>query len=224
MDSKAVNREIRSAIWPLLKHQGFSTFSARTAWRHEEQKIDVVNFQSFNSYNADVLGVTTFSFALNLGSYLRYVPPQWPPKKIKDGVAYPAEYECQFRGGLPRSVSQPLNKNNHIWYVEPNGRNLAWCIQDVVHKVPEILKWFSHLADKTAVLRILLEEESRMSSLWGFGNKLSPIRSYLTAYVALNLDNESLADQEFGKAVASGCFTNLFSSIEGARFRAVRSV
>jgi hypothetical protein len=221
MDSKAVNREIRSAIWPLLKQQGFATFSTRTAWRHGDQKIDVVNFQSFNSYNADVLGITTFSFAVNLGTYLRYIPPQWPPKKIKDGVPYPAEYECQFRGALTRSLSQPQNKHSHIWSVDPNGRNLGWCINDVAQKVGDVLAWFGHLEDKTAVLRILLEDGERMPTLWGFGNKPSPIRSYLTAYLAMNLGNEALAKREFEKAVASGCFANLFSSVQGARFRAL---
>src|SRR5687768_5994644 len=114
MDSKSVNREIRRAIWPLLKAHGFAEISARTAWRHSDQKIDVVNFQSFNSYNAGVMGVTTFSFAVNLGGYLRYVPPQWPPKKIKNGVPYPAEYECQFRGSLSRTLSQPRNAHSHV--------------------------------------------------------------------------------------------------------------
>lgn len=86
MDSKAVNREIRRVIWPLFKAAGFSSNTTRTAWRHTADKADVINFQSFNRYNADVLGITTFSFAVNLGCYLRYVPPQWPPKNVKAGV------------------------------------------------------------------------------------------------------------------------------------------
>ena len=124
MDSKAITER----FWPLLREHGFARTSSRTAWRHGAQKIDVVNFQSFNSYNAEVLGVTMFSFALNLGAYLRYVPPQWPPKKVKEGVAYPAEHECQFRGHVLRTLSQPRNKYEHIWLVEKDGRNLPWCI------------------------------------------------------------------------------------------------
>jgi hypothetical protein len=221
MDSKAVNQEIRRSVWPLLKPHGFAKTSARTAWRHRDEIIDVVNFQSFNSYNAGVLGITTFSFAVNLGAYLRYVPPESPPKKIKDDVPYPAEYECQFRGRLSRTLSQPRNKDPHIWSVEENGRNLLWCINDVAQQIPDALAWFERLQDKTTVLRILLEGSEEMSTLWGFGNNPSPHRSYLTAYVALHLGDEALANREFGKAVASGCYAHLFASIVGARHRAV---
>jgi hypothetical protein len=221
VDSKAVNREIRRTVWPLFKAHDFTSISARTAWRHGEQKIDVVNFQSFNTYNADVLGVTTFSFAINLGAYLRYVPPQWPPKKIKDGVPYPAEYECQFRGSILRTLHQPRNKHPQIWLVESDGRNILWCINDVVQRVPDAIAWFDRLESKSSVLRILLDEPEQTSDLWGFGNKPSPMRSYLAAYVAMHLGDNVLADREFEKAVASGCFANLFSSVEGARYRAV---
>lgn len=113
MDSKTVNREIRASIWPALKAAGFSSFSARTAWRYEKDQVEVVNFQSFNRYNADVLDVTTFSFAVNLGTYLLYVPPQWPPK-VKAGRLIPIESECHFRGRLARTISQKSNKHPHI--------------------------------------------------------------------------------------------------------------
>ena len=220
MDSKAVSREIRRSIWPLLKAAGFETFSTRTAWRQGVEKIDVVNFQSFNSYNADVMGVTTFSFAVNLGAYLRYVPPQWPPKKVKDGAPLPSESECQFRGRLSRSVSQPRNEDSQLWSVDADGRNILWCINDVAQKIPAAVAWFARLDDKATALRILQEEPEDMSSLWGFGNKPSPLRSYLTGYVAMRLGDDALADQELGKAVASGSFTHLFTSVSGARNRA----
>jgi hypothetical protein len=221
MDSKAVNRELRRLIWPVLKANGFANLSARTSWRHGEQKIDVISFPSFNSYNADVLGITTYSFSVSLGAYLSYVPPQWPPRKVKDGVAYPTESECQFRGGLSRTLSQPRNKERHIWLVEKDGRNLLWCVNDVLQQLPQAFAWFSRLDDKATVLRILREERQDMSALWGFGNQPSPIRSYMTAYVAMHLGDDALANAEFDKAVASGCFTHLFSSVKGARHRAV---
>lgn len=104
MDSKAVNKEIRGRIWPLLKDIGFSRFTPRTAWRYNDGKIDVLNFQSFNAYNASVMGVSTFSFCVNLGSFLIYVPPQWPPK-VKGGHLMPNEAECHFRRRLKRRVT-----------------------------------------------------------------------------------------------------------------------
>lgn len=68
MDSKVVNRAIKANVWPMLKEHGFGHFTTRTAWRHDHDRIDVINFQSFNSYQASVIGCTTYSFALRLGS------------------------------------------------------------------------------------------------------------------------------------------------------------
>lgn len=220
MDSKTVNRSIRTSIWPLLKHAGFRATTPRSAWRHESDRINVVNFSSFNSYNADVMGVTTYSFAVNLGTYLLYVPPQWPLKKIKDGVPYPTEPECQFRGSLVPSIPQP-HTNKCVWFIDEKGSNLPWAIKDVVNQLPIALDWFKCLEDRTEVLRILREEDEDMVKLWGFGRRASPIRAYLTGYVAMSLGENQLADQEFASAVASGRFSNLFSTVEGARYRAV---
>ena len=220
MDSKSVNRSIRAQIWPLLKGEGFTATTSRSAWRHHLNRIDVVNFQSFNSYNAGVMGITTFSFAVNLGAYLLYVPPQWPPKKIKDGVPYPAEYECQFRGRLEPSMDQAL-KSAGVWSIDEKGSNLAWAMTDVAKQIPTALDWFARLDDRAEVLRILQEEDEDMLKLWGFGRRPSPLRAYLTGYVAMSLGKDKLADREFEAAVASGRFANLFSSKEGARYRAV---
>ncbi len=193
----------------------------RTAWRHTDDTVDVVNFQSFNSYIASVMGVTTFSFSVNFGSYLRYIPPQWPPQKIKEGIPFPQEYECHFRGGLKRGITQPGIKDEYIWFVSENGRNLDWCINDVVKMIPIALEWFKQFHDRRKVLQLLTTGEQVMQELWGYGNNPSPIRSYLKGYVALSLNENDLANQNFLDAVESGCFSHLFSSIEGARYRAL---
>jgi hypothetical protein len=227
MDSKAVSKEIREKVWPLLKDQGFSRFTTRSAWRYEDHKIDVVNFQSFNSYLASGLGVTSFSFAVNLGSFLTYVPPQWPLKS-KDGHFMPHEAECHFRGRL-----SPTNRRSEpakwlaklvqekkvpegVWSVDKRGLNLDHCIQDVVGQLPLAASWFSRLSDKSEVLRILLEDDQDMRRLWGFGRNPSPIRAYLTGYVAQALQNDQLARQKLAEAVLSGCFDDLFCNVEQA--------
>jgi hypothetical protein len=219
MDSTTVNKEIRRSIWSALKKAGFSKFTTRTAWRYAEDQIEVVNFQSFNRYNADVLGVTPFSFAVNLGSYLSYVPPQWP-SKVKDGRQVPAESECHFRGRLARTISQS-HKHTDVWFVDSDGRNLAWCIKDVEQQLPLALQWFDRLRDKSEVLRILLKESEEMSRLWGFGNNPSPIRAYLSGYVALKLGKREIAESKLREAAESKCFMHLFASVEGALARAL---
>jgi len=114
VDSSIVNRVIRVEIWPFLKDRGFQHFNSRTAWRIHSDRVDVVNFQSFNSYNADVMGITTFSFAVNLGCHLRYIPNKYPPevyptanssKSLEGNAPRPKEYECHMRGRLSRSYS-----------------------------------------------------------------------------------------------------------------------
>lgn len=52
MDSKVVARDIKREIWPLLRREGFTEFSPKTAWRHTPDQIHVVNYQSFNTYLA----------------------------------------------------------------------------------------------------------------------------------------------------------------------------
>lgn len=220
MDSKAVNKEIRSRIWPLLKEQGFTRFSTRTAWRDSNGKVDVVNFQSFNRYTADVIGVTPFSFAVNLGCFLTYVPPQWPPR-TKEGKLVPLESECNFRVGLTPTISQPGNKQGEIWSVDDEGKNLLWCIQDVVGQLPGVLSWFERLSDRREVLRVLMEDDEDMNSLWGFGRRPSPIRSYMAGYVALSMGMQEIARQKLEETVASKRFTALFASVDGAINRAI---
>ena len=116
MDSKSVGNEIRGRMWPLLKAAGFSRFTTRTAWKDNDGKVDVLNFQSYNTYHASVLRVTPFSFSVNLGSFLTYVPPQWPPK-VKDDHLMPDEAECQFRRRLARTITQPRNEHVGVWSV-----------------------------------------------------------------------------------------------------------
>jgi hypothetical protein len=219
MDSKVVNREIRKFVWPALKMAGFEVFTSRVAWRYTSDRIDVVEFRSFNKYNADILGVTTFSFAVSLGSFLLYVPPQWPPK-VKDGQQLPSEPECHFRGALQCSIQSRI-KDKTIWPIESDGRNASWCIQDVLNQLPDALTWFSRFERKEEVLGILLEEGEEMPHLWGFGRKPSPIRSYLSGYVALSLGKEVLAVEKLSEAVESKCFVTLFTSVKGAIQRAL---
>ncbi|MDI6624661.1 MAG: hypothetical protein QME55_08015 [Brevundimonas sp.] len=219
MDSKAVSKEIRGKVWPLLKEQGFSRFTTRTAWRYCDSKIDVLNFQSFNAYNASVMRVTPFSFAVNLGSFLTYVPPDWPLQST-DGQLTPREADCQFRGRLIPTVTQSRKTPDGVWSVDELGRNLPRCIQDVVEQLPHAMDWFARLADKREVLRVLCEDDEDMIVLWGFGRNPSPIRSYLTGYVALELENHDLAREKLGEAVDSDCFTGQFGNLKNAINRA----
>lgn len=160
------------------------------------------------------MGVTTFSFQVNLGKFLRYVPPNYPPK-VKDGIPLPAEYECLFRGALLPRVSA-ASSNRIIWSVDPDGANLDACLQDVVDQLPEAFAWFARLEDRAEVLRILLEGSEDMERLWGFGGNPSPSRAYHAGYVALSMGDKATAMPLLQDAVDSGSYVKLFTSVDAA--------
>lgn len=104
MDSKIVNKAIKQHIIPVLKENGFKVITQRSAWRYNTTRIDVINFQSFNSYLAESVGCTTFSFAVNLGIYFLGIPIEFPGYSIKE------------RSGYPGLVT-PVPKNTNVIFV-----------------------------------------------------------------------------------------------------------
>ena len=217
VDSKIVNKQIRSEVRPLLKEAGFTRFTARNSWRYTGPRIDIINFQSFNSYKASVMGCTTYSFTVNLGCYFTDIPDRFGEThlKKKDKDPRPLEYDCSFRGGLHRRFTQPEYEDRSIWYIDPRGRYLEKALHDVRKAIAQDgLPWFERLADPAHVLQILLEQEENMNELWGFGRNPSPIRHYLTGYFALNLGHNELARRHLNEALKSNCFDLVAERIE----------
>ncbi len=210
MDSKTVNRRIRADIWPPLKEVGFSHFTPRTAWRYTARKIDVVNFQSFNSYLASGLACTTYSFALNLGCYFLEVPNQFPPGTIKeaDGRLLPPEYICHFRRALQKNIRQAELPKRDIWYLDPEGKYLPAVILDALQAIQKSLPWFEKYESTEAALRVLLHAKEDLNDTFGFGAAHSPIRSFLIAHLALAVDDQRLARTHLRAALDSGLFSN----------------
>lgn len=162
MDSKAVNKLIRSEIWPILKEQGFSVFEKRTAFRYCGPFINVVNFQSFNSHLADGLGCTTFSFALNIGSYVLGSAREHLVKRSSSGgLLLPREYECSFRAHLKKRSPVDGFARDDIFYIDPDGHTAAACFQEVHYllsvSAPE---WFDAHNDLDGLL-VRMEEPAK---------------------------------------------------------------
>lgn len=217
MDSKIVNKQIRGEIRPFLKEAGFTRFTGRNSWRYTGSRIDVLNFESFNSYNASVMGCTTYSFAVNLGCYFLYIPDPYGEGRIKarNGELRPPEYQCHFRGSLRRSLAQPEYDSRQVWYIDPDGRYLEKALHDVRMVIArDGLPWFERVADPAETLRILVEEDENMEELWGFGRNPSPIRHYFTGYVALNLGRKEIARHHLRQVLDSGCFQRVAERLE----------
>jgi hypothetical protein len=213
MDSKVVNRAITAHIRPLLRRAGFSDSTTRTFWRREDQKIDVVNFQSFNSHLADGVGCTTYSFALRLGCYFSYLPPVAKPPKTRNGLPRPEEYECQFRSMLLNPLDQPemakrAAKIRDIWYIDSKGKYLEPIMERIGADIEKMaLPWFERLASPNEVLRTLREDAELEGDTHGFGRNPSPIRSLFIGYAACHLGLSEVAAKELRAAIDSGAFT-----------------
>jgi hypothetical protein len=209
MNSTVVNKEIRKRIWPVLKENNFTAFTPRTAWRYSDRRIEVINFQSFNSYLAEGVGGTTFSLALNLGTYFTEVPSEFGPNGItsKDGRLCPKEYECHFRRQLQKTLNQPILPRWNIWYVDEDGKNLDAVMEDVLGAILyNGLPWLERFRDNGEVLRTLEHDEETMEGTWGFGAKPSPRRHYMTGYIALALGHQAKAVTHLEQALSSGCY------------------
>jgi hypothetical protein len=202
MDSKIVNREIRAVIWPYLKSVGFSSFSSRTAWRQATDRIDVINFQSFNSYLADGLGCTSYSFALNLGIYLLAIPAHGLSPKTKRGQFVPNEFDCHYRRKLDRSLAQPELARRDIWFIDSEGHYLADAIGDAKDSIGRVgLPWFESLSDASFVLEDLCSGELESDSTFRSGALDSYARNRIIGYLAKRLGKHEMAYRYLSRAL-----------------------
>jgi hypothetical protein len=192
MDSRVVAREIKNEIWPLLQNHSFTKFTSKTAWRYLPEQIHVVNFQSFNSYIADGVGCTTFSFALNLGIYFRAIPFNYPLRKGYDPSVNPQEYHCHFRHRLLKGIEQPVLPRRDTWYVEPDGSNLLETLADARAVLQhDGLPWFSRFRSLEEVLRLLMEQDELPEV---YATRQSPARKYMIGYIARSLGMTEFAE------------------------------
>ncbi|MBI4697407.1 MAG: hypothetical protein HY758_00400 [Nitrospirae bacterium] len=164
MESKIVNKAIREEIRPFLKEAGFSKFSSKGSWRYSESRIDVIIIESFNAYNAAVLGCTTYSFQVEVGCYFPAIPSMhgsYGPKE-KGGVLMPHYAHCLFSHRIHKTLSQPECANRNIWYIDEDGRYLEDALLDLKNKIQsEGLPWFDKFNGPAAVMAKL--EDLRQS-------------------------------------------------------------
>lgn len=213
MDSKLVNKEIRKYIWSILRQEGFSKFSPRSAWRCRNNRYEVINFQSFNSYLAEGLGCTTYSFSINLGIYLSYIP--YPNLTNHKNRHCPQEYECHLRKRLVRTLIQKQFSRNDIWFIDPSGSNLNEVIQDALDVIlTDGLPWFEEFSNDQIVLDTFKNEKESINGSFGFGNNPSPTRSLFLGFTAYKLVEVETARKELENALHSNCFPFLNERIK----------
>jgi uncharacterized protein DUF4304 len=203
VDSKAVNRAIRAAIRPALQAQRFALFTDRTFWRHRANRVHVVNFQSFNDYLASSVGVTTFSFAVNLGQYLTCVPPDDFEIPTRKGLLAPAEYQCHLRLRPLRRLAQTELERRDLWYIDPDGSNLDPAIGDAREVIMDSgLTWFDRWSTDESVDVLLRQPESVATDGTDVGGTLgSPSRDLVHGYVLRSIGQSRAARDKLESAL-----------------------
>jgi hypothetical protein len=200
MDSKTVDKQIRAVVWPRLRDAGFVKIAGRNTWRFQERSIDVVNFQSFNSYLAAGVGCTTFSFAVNLGVYYPCTEDApWADRKC----ALPKEFDCQARRQPRKRIAQVELDRADIWYVRANGTNVSEVVSDATDVlVAEGLPWLARFDDLDyALFAFCSKPGSDEQDLSGGINSLG--RAKVAASIALELGWTDVARDSFGKVLAN---------------------
>ncbi len=202
MNSTAVNRRIRALVWPILRDHGFEAFTARSAWRQHDAGIGVVNFQSFNRYHADVIGCSTYSFAVNLGVFVAGVPSDHP-LPTRGGMPCPEEYACHIRRRLHSSLPT-LPSYPDVWLMgEDDAESEATVQAATLVLVETALPWFEAFRDRRAVLEMLRDERSPPDELTNLaGNTDSPTRHIVAGYLALTIGADEQGATHLRQALA----------------------
>jgi hypothetical protein len=191
VNSKVVDGVIRTLVYPILRDHGFDAFTTRSAWRHRDCLTDVINFQSFNRSNADVLGCTTFSFAINLGLFVNDAADA---SLHPSSGGQPHEAACHIRRRI-RPIRGLLPEARDIWVIDARGTNVESSLRDAAFQVLEIgIPWFDYLLDRAVVLAVLLGEMAAPDRLtWLPGNPGSKDRNRTIGDLASALGKAELA-------------------------------
>lgn len=218
MDSTIVNKEIRKNIRPLLKENGFTKFTARNAWRVSPQIIEVINFQSFNSYLAEELFCTTFSFSVNLGIY--YLSVHNNPWINHNPPEFPKEYECHARRSLTKSIKQTQYPRSDIWFIDNKGLEIPRVFEDAKNVIcEEGLIWFDEMSKLPNALEafqnkaeIFIQKSIAIELLGGNLNSIS--RLDVVSGIALELGNIELAKSYLKKVMSNPFYARQIDSIK----------
>jgi hypothetical protein len=165
VDSRFVDGHLRKLLWPELKAIGFRR-SGRTAWRDRPHAVQVVCIQSFNSYVAEGVGATTFSFGVPIGVFFSVIEEVEPMSAFRGDPTKPAEWYRQLRKHLDKGISQggewsprPLLDRPDIWYVKPDGSNVERVVRDARDRIlDEGIPWLERFSDISEARRALGSE------------------------------------------------------------------
>jgi hypothetical protein len=187
ISSREVNAALRAHVWPALRERGFTTRTQRAAWSYRTHSIAVVNFQSFNSYVAESMDVTTFSFSVNLGIRALCSSDEQAHLPVKDGKLRPQESQCDVRRVLWKTIDQPESSRPDVWFLRPDGSNLLAAVEDARSVLLTAgMDWLDEFSNPERLLRFAENEPEEWDAggtllvgTWGPGQVGSPARRQL---------------------------------------------
>jgi hypothetical protein len=150
------------------------------------------------------MGLTTFSFQVNLGVWPTHVPQRFEVDQDKRGHPLPAEYHCEFRNHLRPSIDRPKRRPNlnpfalrrrrptDVWDILKDGSNAAACVVDARHTFEvQALPWYDDLRTSPQMLEHALGEFVP-----------SPVGHYLVGFLAAHTGRTELAREHLREALA----------------------
>ena len=208
MKNTHINALIRECLKPVLIEAGFSQFTTRSAWRYQNQRIDVFRFQLHKVTDA-VGSDVRHTFSLELGCMLDYMPclTTNEPVRIVQNEPRPEIFHCTFQRTLQgpeahRPVGQP-----YAWKVPTDFGSLKATLQSAARALEsEGFLWYQQFDDPRDVLELLSSPEERRNGTWGYGRAGTPMRQMLIGLAALKAGFYDLAQESLHKIQASPGF------------------
>ena len=208
VDSRDVRKAIAAEIWPKLRELGFAPMEGRVARRTHADRVDILEFVTFNTYEMQRLKLKPGSFAICVGCHLKYVTNPIADSTGKVVVlTKPTIPYCMLRGELRRRYMRPIGLDRGIWAVGLKGLPIEKVMSGARDAVlNEGMPWFEQFKTPAAVIELLETCEVHMSRLWGFGPPGSPIRNFIMGYAALAAGKPRVARKHLRQVLESGCF------------------
>jgi len=161
--AKQLRKAIKSKVWPALKELGFEDFTEMAAWRHQDQCIDCVMFQTHgpkygiaHTLGRDEAGrallETSATFSLSVGTYYTgvHIFP-WlgpiPTRPLNSRGESSKNVTTHREISLARSIA--MGKiDGTLFYVRTDGSNLDDMVDDALAAfLSRGLRWIEETRD-----------------------------------------------------------------------------
>ena len=211
---------IRDLVWPPLRVHGFSDFASagihiasegdpilsEGAWRHTEDRIEVVRFQFLNARQAVRARLTTSSFLVQLGIFFRKLP-RWYSDDA-GALSRPNDSQCDFRRTLRKTPGIDGLERADIWYVRSDHPDTDAALEDAKSQIlSHGLEWFSKYRQIDSIWELLLSEQDPGDGTWGYGRPASHKRRFLIGYFSLWRGNYQAAVEHLSSVADSKLFS-----------------